>query len=167
MSTDFRISTFSACWVLVFFTHFLSVSIPDSFIILKIPKPVWVVFFTFECETICVWGWAEMGLCARKRTFQCLKVAVWGFRFVQRKHSLLGLVWGAGFPLISRFKDQLLQFLADFCPRSSWGSWHAGHLPEDEGYEGDGDNQHVEQVEPTPTESVFVQDEPVGDDLQD
>ena len=41
-----------------------------------------------------------------------------------------------------------------------------GDLPEDEGYEGDGDDQHVEQVEPAPTESVFVQDEPVGDDLQ-
>ena len=40
-------------------------------------------------------------------------------RFVQRKHSLLGLVWGVGFPLISRFKEQLLHFLADFCPRSS------------------------------------------------
>ena len=40
-------------------------------------------------------------------------------------------------------------------------------LPEHEGYEGDGDNQHVEQVESTPTEGVFMQDEPVGDDLQD
>ena len=40
-------------------------------------------------------------------------------------------------------------------------------LPEDEGYEGDGDDEHVEQVEPAPTESVFVQDEPVGNDLED
>ena len=56
--------------------------------------------------------------------------------------------------------------MADFCPRSSWGSWH-GDLPEHEGYEGDGNDEHVEQVEPAPTESVFVQDEPVGDDLQD
>ena len=40
-------------------------------------------------------------------------------------------------------------------------------LPEHEGYEGDGDNQHVEQVESAPTEGVFMQDEPVGDDLQD
>ena len=40
-------------------------------------------------------------------------------------------------------------------------------LPEHEGYEGDGDNQHVEQVEAAPTEGVFMQDEPVGDDLQD
>ena len=40
-------------------------------------------------------------------------------------------------------------------------------LPEHEGYEGDGDNQHVEQVEAAPAEGVFMQDEPVGDDLQD
>ena len=40
-------------------------------------------------------------------------------------------------------------------------------LPEHEGYEGDGDNQHVEQVESAPAEGVFMQDEPVGDDLQD
>ena len=39
-------------------------------------------------------------------------------------------------------------------------------LPEDEGYEGDGNYEHVKQVEPAPTESVFVQDETVGDDLQ-
>ena len=42
-----------------------------------------------------------------------------------------------------------------------------GDLPEDEGDEGDGDDEHVQQVEAAPTESVFVQDEPVGDDLQD
>ena len=48
------------------------------------------------------------------------------------------------------------------------GWWWVGWiLPEHEGYEGDGDNQHVEQVESTPTEGVFMQDEPVGDDLQD
>ena len=40
-------------------------------------------------------------------------------------------------------------------------------LPEHEGYEGDGDNQHVEQVEAAPAEGVFMQNEPVGDDLQD
>ena len=40
-------------------------------------------------------------------------------------------------------------------------------LPEDKGYEGDGNNQHVQQVEAVPTESVFVEDEAVGDDLQD
>ena len=40
-------------------------------------------------------------------------------------------------------------------------------LPEHEGYEGDGDDQHVEQVEAAPAEGVFMQDEPVGDDLQD
>ena len=39
-------------------------------------------------------------------------------------------------------------------------------IPEDKGYEGDGDDEHVKQVEAAPTESVFVQDEPVGDDLQ-
>ena len=40
-------------------------------------------------------------------------------------------------------------------------------LPEDKGYEGDGNNQHVQQVEAVPTESVFVEDEAVGDDLED
>ena len=40
-------------------------------------------------------------------------------------------------------------------------------LPEDEGYEGDGNDEHVKQVEAASAESVFVQDEPVGDDLQD
>ena len=48
------------------------------------------------------------------------------------------------------------------------GWWWVGWiLPEHEGYEGDGDNQHVQQVEAAPAEGVFMQDEPVGDDLQD
>ena len=45
-----------------------------------------------------------------------------------------------------------------------WVEWI---LPEHEGYERNGDNQHVEQVEAAPAEGVFMQDEPVGDDLQD
>ena len=75
--------------------------------------------------------------------------------------------------LVKRFDVTILEEqgapasgLADFRPLSS-GRWVGWILPEHEGYEGDGDNQHVEQVESAPAEGVFMQDEPVGDDLQD
>ena len=83
-------------------------------------------------------------------------------RFVQRKHFVLGLVWGVRFALISSFCNLLADFFLGQVEVVD-----TLDLPEDEGYEGDGDDEHVEQVEPAPTESVFVQDEPVGDDLQD
>ena len=47
------------------------------------------------------------------------------------------------------------------------GWWVGWLLPEHEGYKGHSDDQHVEQVEAAPTEGVFMQNEPVGDDLQD
>ena len=40
-----------------------------------------------------------------------------------------------------------------------------GVLPEDEGYERDGDDEDVEQVEAGAAEGALVQDEPVGHQL--
>ena len=39
---------------------------------------------------------------------------------------------------------------------------NSGSLPEDEGYERDGDDEDVEQVEAGAAEGALVQDEPVG-----